>query len=230
MPRLRQADRDRAVAMLLQISQSDVSRPLRNNHSTISRLWQRLPLTGITADRPRSGRPRVTTARQDHHTRLTHLRDRFQTATETALNTPGTHNNRIHPQTVRNRLRDVGLRARRPYVGIPLTVRTRAIRLHWLERHRPVNFTRRRWRNILFSDESRFSLHRADGRKRVYRRKGERYADACVIEHDRFGGGSVMVSESIAYGFKSPLVVINGTMNAVKYRDEVLAPHHVPTT
>ena len=74
-----------------------------------------------------------------------------------------------------------------------------------------------------------FSLHRADGRKRVYRRKGERYADADVIEHDRFGGGSVMVWGSIAYGFKPPLVVINETMSAVKYRDEVLAPHVVPT-
>ena len=38
-----------------------------------------------------------------------------------------------------------------------------------------------------------------------------------------------MVWGSIRYGFKSPLVVINGTMNAVKYRDEVLAPHVVPT-
>ena len=38
-----------------------------------------------------------------------------------------------------------------------------------------------------------------------------------------------MVWGSIAYGFKPPLVVINKTMNAVKYRDEVLAPHVVPT-
>ena len=50
-----------------------------------------------------------------------------------------------------------------------------------------------------------------------------------MIEHDRFGSGLVIVWGSIAYGFKSPLVVINGTMNAVKYRDEVLAPHVVPT-
>ena len=105
--------------------------------------------------------------RQDRHIHLTHLRDRFQTATETALNTPGAHNNRIHPQTVRNRLHDVGLRTRRPYAGIPLTVRRRAIRLNWLERHQLVNFPKRPWRNILFSDESRFSLHRADGRKHV---------------------------------------------------------------
>ncbi|VDI62444.1 Hypothetical predicted protein [Mytilus galloprovincialis] len=38
-------------------------------------------------------------------------------------------------------------------------------------------------------DESRFRLRRSDGRMRVYRRQNERYADACVHECDRFGGG-----------------------------------------
>jgi hypothetical protein len=33
----------------------------------------------------------------------------------------------------------------------------------------------------------------SDGRSRVYRRVGEQYADACVIQRQSFGGGSVMV-------------------------------------
>jgi hypothetical protein len=32
------------------------------------------------------------------------------------------------------------------------------------------------------TDESRFHLDSSDGRSRVYRRVGERYADACVIQ------------------------------------------------
>ena len=51
----------------------------------------------------------------------------------------------------------------------------------------------RQWRRVLFTDESRFTLYRADGRHCVYLRCGERFADACVVERDRFGGGSVMV-------------------------------------
>ena len=31
----------------------------------------------------------------------------------------------------------------------------------------------------------------ADRLERVYRRRGEHFADACVIERDRFGGGLV---------------------------------------
>ena len=42
-------------------------------------------------------------------------------------------------------------------------------------------------------DESRFNLSHHDGRRQVFRRKGERFADCCVVERDGFGGGSVMV-------------------------------------
>ena len=69
--------------------------------STIERLVRRLRETGRVADRPRSGRPRVTSQRQDRAIRLAHLRYRHLTATETAVNTVGSHNRRIHPKTVR---------------------------------------------------------------------------------------------------------------------------------
>jgi hypothetical protein len=53
-----------------------------------------------TSDRPRSGRPRVTTLRQDRHIRFIHLRNRFVTAVHTARLTPGRTNVRISDQTV----------------------------------------------------------------------------------------------------------------------------------
>ena len=52
--------------------------------STISRLVQRLRATSRLTDRPRSGRSRVTTQRQDRRIRLVHLRNRLRTTTETA--------------------------------------------------------------------------------------------------------------------------------------------------
>jgi hypothetical protein len=73
-------------------------------------------------------------------------------------------------------------------VGLPLNDRRRRVRLDWLQRFGLYRFSMSRWRNVLFTDESRFTLQRADGRKCVYRRRGERYADACVVERDRFSG------------------------------------------
>lgn len=229
MPRLSKVDRGRAIAMLLAgNTQLHVARQFRVHKSTISRLVSRLNATGRVDDQPRSGRPRVTSRRQDRVLRLAHLRNRRLTAAETARNTIGNHNRRIHPQTVINRLREANLRARRQYVGLPLTPQRRARRMQWATAHMPRRFPMRRWRSMLFTDESRFTLFRADGRQRVYRRRGERFADACVLEHDRFGGGSVMVWAGISHGLKTPLVIVNGNLTAVRYRDEILRPHVVP--
>ena len=122
MVRLTDVQRGRAIALLMQDRrQQQVANHFGFNVSTIERLVRRLRETGHLADRPRSGRPRVTSRRQDRTIRPAHLRNRHLTATETALNTVGTHNRQISPKTVGSRLREIGLRARRPYVGLPLT-------------------------------------------------------------------------------------------------------------
>lgn len=76
--------------------------------------------------------------------------------------------------------------------------------------------------------ESRFTLEKADGRDRVYRRRGERFSNACVKEADRFRGGSVMVWGGIRHNGKTDLVILGGNLTAQRYRDEVLAPVVVP--
>ena len=80
----------------------------------------------------------------------------------------------------------------------------------------------------MFSDESRFSLQRSDRRQRVYRRLGERYSDACARGRQIWGRGSVLVWGGISHGVKTPLVVIQGNLTAVRYRDQVLMPHVLP--
>ena len=189
MVRLSQLDRGRAIALILQgRSQRDVAQQFGVHESTISRLVQRLRATGRLTGRPRSGRPRVTTQRQNRRIRLVHLRNRLRTATETAREI-GTQGRRVCPRTVRNRLREFYLRPRRPYVGPNLTPRRRQRRMQWLRAHAPNRFRLSDWRRVMFSDESRFSLQRSDRQQRVCRRLGERYSDACVREVDRFGGG-----------------------------------------
>ena len=125
---------------------------------------------------------------------------------------------------MRNRLLVNSLHARHPYVGPPLIQTRRLGRMAWLTAHAPRRFPMWQWRRVLFTDESRFTLLRPDGRRRVYRRCGERFADACADERDWFGGGSVMIWGDIAHEVKSQLIVVKGNMTAVKYRDEILRP------
>ena len=229
MIRLTEVQRGQAIALLMQGQrQQQVARHFGVHVSTIERLVRHLRETGRVAIRSRSGRPRVTSQRQDRAIRLAHLRNRHLTATETVVNTLGSHNRRIHPKTVRNRLREFGLRARRPYVGLPLNRARRARRMAWVTARAPRRFPMRQWRRVLFTDESRFTLFRADGQRRLYRRCGKQFADACVFERDRHGGGSVMVWGVISHGVMSPLIVVPGNITAVRYRDEILRPIAVP--
>ena len=206
------------------MSVSEVERRLNCTRTTVYSLRDRLEQTGSTSDRPRSGQPRVTTDRQDVFIRRRHLRNRFQTASSTALQVVG-RRGQVSANTVWRRLRAAGLHARRPYVGPILTRLHRQRRMQWAAVHR--RWLRRQWTAVVFSDESRFTLSRADGRVRVWRRVGERYANNCVLEADRFGGGSVMVWAAFSHDHRTPLHFFDGPVNAATYQ-QVLQTHLIP--
>ena len=118
------------------------------------------------------------------------------------------------------------IRPRRPYVGQVLTARHRAARLQWVSRH--FRWGRRHWARVLFSDDSRCKLSHHDGGIRVCRRRGERFADNCLIERDRFGGGSVMVWGRIMGRRKTNLIVVQGSLSSQGYINQILQPEAVP--
>ena len=209
MPRLNQNRRIQALTVLARGDNvSNVSRAFGCHRNTIIRLHRRFQQTGEVADRRRPGRPRVTNPLTDRFITLTHLRRRIQTATSSARQYS------ISKQTVLRRLRQARqpIRPKRPYVGQALTARHRAARLQWAQRY--FRWGQQQCARVLFSDESRFNLSHHDGRIRVFRKRGERFADKCLIERDRFGGGSVMVWGGIMGRRKTNLIVVQGNLNA----------------
>ena len=129
----------------------------------------------------------------------------------------------VSDQTIRNRLHEGGLRAPRPLVGPVLTARHRGARLAFAIEHQ--NWQVHHWRSVLFTDESRFTLNTCDRRERVWRSRGERYAACNIVQHDRFGGGSLMVWGGISMEGHTDLYRLdNGTLTAIRYRDEILGP------
>jgi transposase len=113
-------------------SQNEVARTLNVNQSTTSRQWNRFQQTGSSNDRPRSGRPRITIPGQHRYIRVLHLRNRTVSASTTAVGIPGLR--RISSQTVRNRLRQHGIRPKRPYLRAVLTPLHRRERVLWCNR------------------------------------------------------------------------------------------------
>jgi hypothetical protein len=45
-----------------------------------------------------------------------------------------------------------------------------------------------------------------------------------VNESDQFGGGSVIVWDGICHDGRTQLKIVQGALNAVKYRDDLLNP------
>ena len=85
MPRPQENERIQAVLQLAaSVNVADVTRQFNCHRNTQIILRQRYHHNGSVRDRPRYGRPNVTTARQDRHLTLTHLRHRFKTAASTA--------------------------------------------------------------------------------------------------------------------------------------------------
>lgn len=67
-----------------------------------------------------------------------------------------------------------------------------------------------------------------DGRQRVRRLRGERRNIAFLVERYVARTVGVMIWGAIAYGSRSPLVFIQGSMTAVRYVEEVLEPVAIP--
>ena len=118
------------------------------------------------------------------------------------------------------------MHARRPCRGPVLTRIHRRNRLRWCREHQ--RWTWQQWASVVFSDESRFCLTTADGRERVWRRRGERFARCCNREFNRWEGPGVMVWAGITARNRTPLVVVEGNLNVQRYVNEVLEPHLVP--
>ena len=78
MPRLSREHRERAIGMInMSASHAHVARTLGCNRKTVNRLMECFGQTGMTLERPGTGRPRVTTPREDRYIHTLQRRNRF---------------------------------------------------------------------------------------------------------------------------------------------------------
>lgn len=208
-------------------SQRDAARQTGIPRTTIQYVYQRYRETGEYSRRSGSGSQRRTTARDDRFVVLSVLRNRHQTAVGVRNELERVRGVSVSERTIRRRLQERGLQARRPATGPQLLPRHRRQRLQFAREH--VNWTIAQWGNVLFSDESRFCLRGADGRERVWRRSGERYAECTRSETVPFQGGSVMVWGGVSLDGRTELVFVGGgSLTSERYVEEILLEHVLP--
>ncbi|GFV80633.1 transposable element Tcb2 transposase [Trichonephila clavipes] len=112
-------------------------------------------------------------------------------------------------------------------VCIPLTPRHRAARRRWAAEHR--DSEQHDWSQVLFTDESRFSLECDTRCVLVWRDRGTRNNPAFVRERSQYRRAGWMVWGGISIGGRTDLHIIrNGTLTSRRYADEILRPHVIP--
>ena len=182
-------------------------------------MWNRYQTTGNVSRSHSGGRTRITTLREVRFLVMQASRHSFWTATQLQNDLQHVNGARISTETIRRGLHEAGLRSSVAAIHIPLTQQHRQARLTWEQQH--ATWTIADWTPVLFTDESRFCLDMTGRRQRVWRRRNQRFLNAHIAQHVRYGGGSLMVCVGISVQGKTDLHVLqNGTLTAVRYRDE----------
>ncbi|UYV63858.1 hypothetical protein LAZ67_2005841, partial [Cordylochernes scorpioides] len=127
-------------------------------------------------------RKRKTATSEDRYLVVTAKRHREMTAIQLSNELSSATGTRISRQTAYRRLQEGALYARRPMVCIPLTSAHRRARLNWCLEHHA--WTHDQWANVLFSDESRFSLNTDSRRVFICREPGTRYHPKIKLVHN----------------------------------------------
>jgi hypothetical protein len=188
-------------------------------HRSPSAVWKvchKYKNTESVINRPGRGRKRKTTESDDRYMGHLIALERCHQAEEVKqhLQQSGIQ---ISTQTVRNRLKQQDWVARVKVKKPALTEQHRRLRLMWAKEHS--TWTEADWGNVLWSDESKFSLFGSDGRQWFYKKRGSATPKRGFKPTVKFGGGHVMVWGCVSSRGVGNLCLIDGVMDSSYYQD-----------
>nr|CAH7720241.1 unnamed protein product [Callosobruchus chinensis] len=224
MPRneLSAFDRTRIIALWQEgLSRHQIAKRRNVVRSTVSRSIRRYKETGEVNNRPRAGRPTVSTIREDRCIAQLARRERSVTVPVLRSQLQRTFNWVISTATVRRRVLASELRCRRPLRVPLLTAHHGTARLQWARAHK--DWLLPQWSNVLSSDESRFGLVSNDYYwERVWRERVGQNILVTAIGVAPYRGGTQMFWGGIRFHGRTQLIHIPGTMTGAYYLQNVI--------
>ncbi|GFT38154.1 transposable element Tcb2 transposase [Trichonephila clavipes] len=197
-----QFERGRIIGMMeAGWSARRVARQLDRSNCAVRKCWDQWIREMLFTPRPGSGRPRLISRREDHHivrnarVQPTASSAAIQAQVAPSLRAPASS------RFIRRHVAEGHLGSRCPSRVLPLTPTHRRLRLEWCRARG--NWTAAEWNQVVFSDESRFSLSNDDNRIRVWRPHGERLNPAFVLQRHTTPIAGMMVWGAIAYNTRS---------------------------
>ncbi len=151
--------------------------------------------------------------------------DRKATVTQITTRYNQGMQNTISEHTTRRNLKQMGSSSRRPHRVPLLSAKNRKQRLQFTQAYQ--NWTIEDWKNVAWSDESRFLLRHSDGRVRIWCKEYEVMDPSCLVSTVQAGGGGgVMVWGIFSWHTLGPLVPIEHRLNTTAYLSNVVDHVH----
>lgn len=193
--------------------------------STVKGIIYRYGKDARVANNPRSGRPKKLSATEERFVVRQIRKDPFLSAPKLAARVANMKGEPVSSDTIRKTLRHQGFHGRvarkKPFIS-KLNFKKRLQYAKDNVAH-PADY----WNRVIFTDESKFNIHKSDGRSRVWRQANKELDKKNLIGTVKHGGGSVMVWGCMSASGVGKLKIIDGIMDHTMYINilkENLAP------
>ena len=194
------------------LSERQISAPMECSKTAVHHAIAKYQQEGSYTDKKRTGRPRVTTAREDNVMRRVVVKS--PTSSMKKIRPELLHKGRrISHMTVSRRLsKEFNLKSYKPAKKPKLTAAMKAERLEFTNNHQ--HWTAEQWGKVLFSDESTFQQFVVQ-KRHVCRPTGKRFDERYTISTVKHPPSQIVLwamsrNGVAALSFLPPITTING--------------------
>ena len=195
----------------------DISKIVKISHSTVHNIIKRYKNLKTVENKPKVANNKIFTEAEERLLVRKVKANPFLSAPKLATIAENELGKKSSVQTIRNVLIKAGLNGRKARKKPLISKRNQTIRLNFANEHLSKDFSF--WKNVLFTDESKFNIFGSDGTPMVWRGANQELRLSNLRPTVKHGGGSVMVWGSFSAAGPGTLHFIDGVMDQNVYLD-----------
>lgn len=192
-----------------------IGQTVGRTYSSVQRVINNFKATGILTSKPRNGRPEKLSFREERKIICMAKTNPRTTSTKIVENVQQTFNKKICAETARKILHKAGYHGRvarkKPYISHV----NRRKRIEFANAY--INKSPEFWKQVIFSDESKYCIFGIKGRQIVWRKPGTALEKQNLVGTVKHGGGGIMVWGCMAAAGVGKLSFIESTMDRWGY-------------
>lgn len=220
---------DRIKAVLLNKqgkSYSQIGIELNRTKSCVKTIIDRYKQTKSYDDRPRSGRPKISTVHDDRQLVRLVKKNRTSPSHVLAHDWKLSNGKKASASLVRRRLLANKLEWKYAVRKPRLSKAHKKARRDFCLKVK--SWSKVKWRQIIFSDEMNIEVDNRKNRIRIRRMASEKYNEECIFKRTKQGSGSIGIWCCMSYYGLGIFTLFDGRLNANRYID-ILGNNLIPS-